>query len=147
MQHRKEDKYNYEEDQSVRRNISIPLWMHNDIKQKKNAHGFDFSEYVQNKYLEDFYEESHLKKKIAELKTQISIYEQKTQNIKEHNHYFRFSLSKRQLRWLNSALVDIKDGDATREGSRQAFNHEFGTNYTIEEFTEVMVYANKRQKP
>lgn len=146
MEQNQENKINFSETQSIRRCITVPLWLDKELKRRSSAEGFEFSDWCRNKYIEEFLSTEALSTEKEELMEKLRQIEIKQKVAESKQEYYRFNLSKKQTRWISSATMDIVEGDATREGCTQAYNAQFGTNLSVDEFKELMVYVSEQQK-
>jgi anti-sigma factor ChrR (cupin superfamily) len=125
--------------------ISIDLDMFDDIKKRRDKFGFNFSEWVVNKYRSEF-------QSVSEKEAEIMIKEKEIKNLKNEisminlrNDEIQNELTQSEKRFLSTVKTWISEGKEWQPLCNR-FNNEYKKRYSLHKFKQLVKLMGEKNE-
>jgi hypothetical protein len=125
--------------------IYIPDDIFKDINEKSKYIGFNFSEWVVQKYKDEILSQEHIDKEISQLKEKIKYLKNLKRESKKRDDDYKISLNRSEIRFIKSVPRLLYEGYDIGAILRR-FNHTFDRDTTLKTFNKWVGYYEKKDR-
>lgn len=125
--------------------VYLPDEIYEDIKEKSRYIGFNFSEWVTQKYRKELLSKENIEKEIEEHKDKIKYLEKLKENAKEKSETYKTSLNRSEIRFITSVPRLIHERYDIKAILRR-FNTTFDRDESLCVFKGWVNYYGKKDK-
>ncbi|MFW6173764.1 MAG: hypothetical protein ACOC5T_08470 [Elusimicrobiota bacterium] len=125
--------------------VYLPDEICKDIEKRTKHIGFNFSDWVTQKYRKELLSEKNINKEIKEYKSKIKYLKKLKKSAKEKVETYKSSLNRSEMRFIKSVPRLLHEGYELKAIHRR-FNHTFDRDETLNAFKSWVEYYGKKNK-